>query len=115
MRTLRVAIPRVGDAIAPRFERCATITIYRIRDRQVVESTNFSLQSPQALDRIRLLRDQRVQTLICGGIERSTESILLANGIDAITWVSGSVDELLRLFAHGRLVGSSSEQPPPQI
>lgn len=110
---MKVAIPRVGDDIAPRFERCATITIYTVQDRKVVESTDFSLQSPHALDRIRLLRSQGVQALICGGIERATESILIANGINAISWVTGSVEELLSLFVRGRLVSNSSEQPPP--
>ncbi|MBW2525266.1 MAG: NifB/NifX family molybdenum-iron cluster-binding protein [Deltaproteobacteria bacterium] len=108
-----MAIPRVGDSIAPRFERCATITIYEIRDRRVVDSTDFSLQSQEALHRIRLLRDQGVDTVICGGVERATENILIASGIDAITWVTGSVDELLSLFVRGRLVGRSSDQPPP--
>ena len=110
---MKVAIPRVGGSIAPRFEHSAKITIYTIRDRKVVESTDISLQSQEALDRVRLLRDQGVATLICGGIERATESILIASGINTITWVNGSVDELLALFVKGRLVSSSSDQPPP--
>ena len=105
---MKVAIPRVGDHIAPRFEHSATITIYTIRDRKVFESTDISLQSQEALDRVRLLRDQGVATLICGGIERATESILIASGIDTVTWVNGSVEELLALFVKGRLVSNSS-------
>ena len=112
---MKVAIPRVGDAIAPRFEHSATITIYTIRDRKVVEAVDFSLQSQEALDRIRLLRDQQVDTLICGGVQRSVESMLVASGINAITWVTGSAAELLELFLRGRLVGSSSVPPPSPI
>lgn len=111
---MKVAIPRVGDDIAPRFEHSATITIYTIRDRKVIDSRDYTLQSEKALDRIRLLRDQGIATLICGGVERSTESILSAHGIHAITWVSGRVSELLHLFAQGRLVRSSSDQAPPE-
>ena len=110
---MKVAIPRVGNAIAPRFEHSATITIYTVQHRKVVDSVDFSLQSQEALDRIRLLRDQGVDTLICGGVQRSGENMLVATGIEAITWVSGTVTELLDLFLRGRLVGSGS-LPPPQ-
>ena len=110
---MKVAIPRVGEAIAPRFEHSATITIYTVHERKVVDAVDFSLKSQEALDRIRLLRDQGVDTLICGGVQRAVENMLIGAGIEAITWVSGTVTELLDLFLRGRLVGSGS-LPPPQ-
>lgn len=112
---MKVAIPRVGDAIAPRFEHSATITIYTIRDRRVVKAVDYSLRTQEALDRIRLLRDQQVDTLICGGVQRSVENILVASGIHTITWVTGTAAELLELFLRGRLVGGSSVPPPAPI
>ncbi len=104
---MKVAVPRVGDSIAPRFEHSATITIYTIQNRKIVDHVDYTLQSKVAFDRIRLLREQGVEALICGGVQTACESILEANGIQAISWVSGSVSELLELFIRGKLVSGA--------
>ncbi len=104
---MKVAVTRVGDSIAPRFEHSATITIYTIRNRAIVDQVDYTLQSKEAFDRIRLLRDQGVESVICGGVQTAVENILEANGIKSISWVSGSVDELLDLFVRGKLVSGS--------
>ncbi len=70
----------------------------------MVEKAGFALQSREALDRVRLLRDQGVGALICGGLRSSFEDLLRASGIQVLSWVSGSVEELLELFIEGRLV-----------
>lgn len=104
---MKVAITRVGDSIAPRFERSATITIYTIHNRKVVDEIDYPLQSKEAFDRIRLLRDQKVDTLICGGVQMVVENVLEASGIRSISWVSGTVGELLELFVRGQLCSGS--------
>jgi hypothetical protein len=61
----------------------------------VVEQVDFCLQSTDVLDRVRLMRDQNVRTLICGGLEERLEDMLLTDGVHVISWVSGRVDDLL--------------------
>ncbi|MBI5498818.1 MAG: NifB/NifX family molybdenum-iron cluster-binding protein [Deltaproteobacteria bacterium] len=100
---MKVAIPRFAEQVAPCFEYSATITIFAIRRREVVEQQDFRLQSRDALDRVRLLRDQRVDTLICGGLHERVEQMLCASGIRVISWVAGGVDELLHRYLEGRL------------
>ena len=104
---MKVAIPHCGEEVAPCFEATAAITLFTIRRHKVVARTRFSLQSREALDRVRLLRDQGVTTLICGGLQASFEDLLRACGIRVLSWVSGSVDELLDLFLEDRLVPGS--------
>lgn len=103
-KEMRVAIPHYQDEVAPCFEATAAITIFTVHRRKVVKETRFSLQSKEALDRVRLLRDQEVDTLICGGLQASFEDLLRAGGIQVVSWVTGSVEELLGLFLEGRLV-----------
>ncbi len=100
----KVAIPHYQDEVAPCFEATAAITIFTVHRRKVVKKTSFSLQSREALDRVRLLRDQEVGTLICGGLQASFEDLLRASGIRVFSWVSGRVDELLVLFLEGQLI-----------
>ena len=100
---MKVAIPRFEEEVAPCFEYSADIAIFTIRGRKVVAQKGFPLQSRDVFDRFRLLRDQQVKTLICGGVQDFFEDLLRANGIRVISWVSGNVDELLDLFIRGRL------------
>lgn len=100
---MKVAIPRFGEDVAPCFEYSATISIFTIGGAKVVDQTDFTLQSKRIFDRLRLLRDQGVDTLICGGVQDQFEDAVQACGIRVISWVCGNVEELLDLFVHGRL------------
>lgn len=107
---MKIAVPRKGDSVAPCFGHCATISIYTIAEGRVTTRVDFPLRSDDPLDRVRLLCDQKVETMICGGVQEYLESCLSARGIRVISWVSGPVDGLLDLFLRGQLV-SRQEQP----
>jgi hypothetical protein len=80
----------------------------------VIDEVDFCLQSKDVLDRFRLLRDQQVGTLICGGLEESLADLLEANDVRVISWVSGRVDALLESLLRGELVAGTSYlgEPP---
>lgn len=100
---MKVAIPRFRERVAPCFEYSATITIFTIEQGKVVSQCDFALQSSVALDRVRLLRDQEVDVLICGGVQESFEDLVKARGIEVLSWVSGEVEDLLKRFIKGKL------------
>jgi len=106
---VKIAIPRFGELVAPCFEYSATIAIFTVDRRKVIDVKDFSLQSREALDRVRLLRDQGVDTLICGGVHTRFEDMLVENGVVVISWVTGEVDVLLREFLHGHLTPGSGQ------
>ena len=107
---MKVAIPRMGETMAPCFEYCATMAIFNIAESGTVEQVDFPLQSREPFDRVRLLRDQKVDTLICGGMQAFYEDLLNAGGFEVISWVSGLVEDLLALYLRGGLV-SGTELP----
>lgn len=109
---MRVAIPRMGETVAPCFEYCATMAIFTITGRHVMEQIDFPLLSRDPFDRVRLLRDQRVDTLICGGMQDIYEDLVRAAGLEVISWVSGSVEDLLDMFLRGHLV-PGTDLPEP--
>ena len=89
--------------MAPCFEYCATMTVFTVDRGELVDQTDFPMHSHVAYDRVRLLRDQKVDVVICGGVQDFYEDLLRANGIQLISWVSGNVVELLNLFLQGQL------------
>jgi predicted Fe-Mo cluster-binding NifX family protein len=105
---MKVAIPHHDGEVTPCFEYTAGITIYSIRKNRAIAQTDFTLQSKEEFDRVRLLRDQGVTVLICSGIQAAHEGLLQASGIRVISWVSGKMSEVLRLFLQNRLVPGSA-------
>jgi predicted Fe-Mo cluster-binding NifX family protein len=110
-------MPRLGESIAPCFGYAVTITLFTVKRGKVVDEVDFCLESSEILDRVRLMRDQRVGTLICGGLEQCLADLLEASGVRVISWVSGRVDDLLDSFMRGELVaghahlGASPKKP----
>jgi predicted Fe-Mo cluster-binding NifX family protein len=94
----------MGETVAPCFEYCATMAVFTIEGGQVADQVDFPLHSRDPFDRVRLLRDQKVHTVICGGMQELYEDILKASGFEVISWVSGNVDDLLDMYLRGRLV-----------
>lgn len=94
--------------MAPCFGYAATITIFTVARGKVIDEVDFCLQSNDILDRFRLLRDQQVGTLICGGLEESLADLLEANEVRVISWVAGRVDVLLERFLRGELVAGAA-------
>jgi len=107
---VKVAIPRMGESVAPCFEYCATMAIFDVAGSGAVEQVDFPLQSREPFDRVRLLRDQKVDTVICGGMQAFYEDLLRASGFEVISWVSGFVEDLLAMHLRGELV-SGTELP----
>ena len=109
---MKVALPRFGESIAPCFEHTATISIYLVVGQQIGERTDFKLTSTNPLDRVRLLKDQRVHTLICGGIEDRYQTMVEGLGIHVICWVSGEIGALLGRFLRGELDSGQTGSDP---
>jgi predicted Fe-Mo cluster-binding NifX family protein len=100
----------MGEWVAPCFEYCSTMAIFTIAESGQTDQVDFPLQSREPFDRVRLLRDQEVDTLICGGMQSFYEDLLRASGFEVISWVSGLVEELLQTYLDGDLV-SGTELP----
>lgn len=108
---MKVGVSRMGERVAPCLEYCAMMAIFTIENGEVVDQHDVPLRSRDPFDRVRLLRDQRVDTIICGGVQGIYEDALRASGIRVISWVSGAVDDLLGLFLRGALApGDESPQ-----
>jgi predicted Fe-Mo cluster-binding NifX family protein len=79
------------------------MAIFNVADSGAVWQVDFPLQSREPLDRVRLLKEQKVDAVICGGMQAFYEDLLKASGFEVISWVSGHVEDLLVLFIRGEL------------
>ncbi len=101
---MRVAIPRMGEMVAPCFEYCSMMAVFTIAGDGAVDQVDFPLRSRDPFDRVRLLKDRKVDTVICGGMQDIYEDLVRASGFEVISWVSGRVEDLLDMYLRGQLV-----------
>ncbi len=98
-----VAIPRFGEEIAPCFEVANYFLLAAYDSEQNISEKTVKCISGGGFERIRLLREKKIDTLICNGIKRFYRDVLTANRIDVINNVSMTTAEALKLFVSGKL------------
>ncbi len=112
---MRIALPRFGENVAPCFEYSSTMAIFTVEEGKVVAQVDFPLESKVPYDRVRLMRLEQVEVVICGGVQESFEDILQTNGIEVISWVSGKVEDLIRAYLAGTLVAGKARTITPDM
>jgi predicted Fe-Mo cluster-binding NifX family protein len=94
---MRVGIPVTGNRVAPVFEVARRILMLDNGSLHVPMEIRFS--DSTVLARVDALIQNRVRLLVCGGIAGWVEQVLRASGVDVISQVSGSADEIARAVA----------------
>jgi predicted Fe-Mo cluster-binding NifX family protein len=106
----KVAIPRLGDQVAPRFEAARSLLIATIENGQVVSRRTLSCDGPEGYRRFRLIQIHQISTLICNGINASFLDMLVASGVTVVPNCSSRVEEALEAYLNGAL--ASQEYSP---
>ena len=100
---MRVAVPRYGDLVSPRFGSKVTLLVAsiengRIREQQTVEALNTG---PNQLPE--LLVSLGVTNVICGGIQHELHRAIERRGIEVIWGIIGPVSDALTALLEGSL------------
>jgi len=105
---MKIAIPRFGESVAPCFEYGSTMAFFTVEEGRIIDQVDVPLQSRLPFDRVRLMKEKEVDTVICGGVQALYEDLLKASDIQVVSWVSGKVEDLLHLFLKGRLTSGTA-------
>ncbi len=114
---MRYGIPLVGDRVAPRSIFADSVLVVVLRRSRALSERRVLLENHGLLDLAKVLSEQRIDVLICGGISRQEREFLSARGMEIIDNVAGSVHELLAALQTGTLCPgfglASSSDPVP--
>ena len=100
---MKVAIPVFQTKISPRFDEAQGFIMLETENNGVVARENLSTKGWTVIEKMRQLLEQRVGTLICGGIDRSSLQYLSFNGINVYSWVTGEVEDAVACFLDNRM------------
>lgn len=104
-----LAIPIFGCEISPRFDCAREIMLFRVEGGNVVAQWTLPIrEETNPLNRARILSAQKVQQIICSGIDDFSVRMLNGMGIQVFPWVSGDAHQALEGFL--AVTGQRSDQ-----
>ena len=102
-RAVRVAVPVFGERIAPNFMHCEKLMLGNVRGASITEVGTLDIGGLTDGERVRLLEEQDVSILACGGIAHELMVELRSRGIEVIDNVAGETEQVLQHVARGDL------------
>lgn len=106
---MNVAIPKFGETVAPCFEVARVFSITRLENSATIEERTIECDGCEGFGRVKLIRDKKVDVVICGGIKGFYRDLLTAAGVTVIDNVTGDAHEALVNFIDGHLRPRSNE------
>ena len=100
---MTVAIPVFNGAVAPCFEVAHTFLLAILVERKVGSQELIEATGCEGFGRIQLIRDRKVNLLICNGIKSFYHDLLNAAGIRVISGIVGAAGTALENFCAGEL------------
>lgn len=100
---MKIAIPVFGRRISPRFDFAPAFGVFDIREKKIADRREVACEGWGDEERILLLRNLGVETMICGGLPERLRAILVNVGIQVIPWIAGCANDALALYLQGKL------------
>lgn len=106
----KIAIPVFGNRVSSRLDCAESILLVSIEDGKIVRRQETQWTHVNPLAKIRMLVQEGVEVLICGGLTETCANMLHDTDIEVIPWVRGEVEQVLVQFTEGTLRPTTSQQ-----
>ena len=100
---MRVAFSIWNERIAPVFDVSQQVIILNIEKGKVVERKEKELPDGDHFYKVGTLKNQNVQTLVCGAISRPLAEMAANSGIEVIPFIAGDVERVIEAYIAGGL------------
>jgi len=100
---MKVVLPVHKKRISPVFDWSMRALVVDVLAENAVKHEEFDLSHFTDMERIHFIKNLGTGALLCGGISLQLEGIISVLGIDVISWITGSVDEILNGYIRGTL------------
>jgi len=100
---MRYGIPLLADRVAPRCTFADSVLLVTTKRRRIREQSVVPLEGHTWADLAAVLAEQGVNTLVCGGISRSTRDSVQALDVTVIDNVAGTSEEVLEALRRERI------------
>jgi predicted Fe-Mo cluster-binding NifX family protein len=105
---MKIAIATEGTSVFGHFGKCENFTLVDVENNEVKSKTVVSTLGNQHGLLPAFLASHKVNVVIAGGMGEGAKQKLDQNNIEAITGVSGSVEEAINSYINGILKSSGA-------
>ncbi len=111
---MRVAVSQWRNRVAPLFDASQQLLIGESSgygfDVEIIGTLNIAELKME--NKVQLLKEAKVDLLICGAISKELETLILNEGIEVDSFVAGEIEHVLRAFSVGALRDGQSYSMP---
>lgn len=100
---MKIAIPVCGERVSTVFDAADELLTIEIRSGVAPEPSRTAWRDDSLIDRTAMIRESGVKLLICGALSKAAERMLEAAGIQVISFIRGTVDEVFEAYCSGHL------------
>jgi len=100
---IRIAIPIFRVRVSPVFDTCTRVLLIDFERSREVGRKEIYLDALSLTERMTIFIKSCVNIVICGGISKVLENMLLSAKIDVISDITGEVEPVLRAYLAKRL------------
>jgi uncharacterized metal-binding protein/predicted Fe-Mo cluster-binding NifX family protein len=100
---MRYAIPISNRRIAPRCTFAESLLLLVVSQNRIKSQQTYNMAGYGLLSLAKALAENRIDTLICGGISRENRAYLELQNIDIIDNVASTVDDIIESLRNGLL------------
>ncbi len=104
-------MPIWSGRVSPVFDSAGELLLLDIQQGQVTARDHVAVDGAEPLQRVSMLADKGVTTLICGAVSRLLADWLAARGVEVLPFVCGDVEEVISAFLDGRLPSDELTMP----
>jgi len=100
---MRIAVTYMMERVFPHFGKASEFKIYDVENGEIVKSEVISTNGQGHGAMAKILLEQKVNVVICGGIGGPAIEMLAKAGIDCFPGNAGPVDDVVKAFLAGSL------------
>ena len=107
----KLGITAFNARVSPVFDASERLEVFEVNGDRLNPIGTALLGGGTLQGRIAQLREQGIDTLICGAITTYAQDLLIAAGIRVISWICGPVDDVLEAYLTNTLDASGWMMP----
>ncbi|MCB2212302.1 DUF1847 domain-containing protein [bacterium] len=111
---MRICVPLFGDRVAPRCTHADSVLLCTLTRGRIVEQERIRRSIDSLLDLEDVLRNRKVDTLVCGGINHTDRSAVDPLLEAVVPNVAGTVEDVLLGVSSGRIGLEEKSEATPE-
>ncbi len=106
---MKIAIPYFKGEVAPCFDVASHFFIYQTEENGGYNKHPLKIDNVSGIENVRRLRNEKIDVLICGGINDKFKYMLETTGVQVISRITGWTDSAFKAFLKGEISGPNEE------